>query len=89
MRKYFNLVLLIATCAGLSACGSLTKEKLGMSKKAPNEFMATSRAPLTLPPEYDLLPVNQEKYYNQNDQIDIEGLSEGEQHLLNNIRKAD
>ena len=55
MRKF--IIGLVAMTATLSACSSLTKEKLGLSNKAPNEFMVTTRPPLSLPPEYDLRPV--------------------------------
>lgn len=41
----------------LSACSTATKEKLGIAKKAPDEFMVVPKAPLTLPPEYDYNPV--------------------------------
>lgn len=55
MRKL--IIGLVAMTAALSACSNLTKEKLGLSNKAPNEFMVTTRPPLSLPPEYDLRPV--------------------------------
>lgn len=61
MNKIWTAALIMGVCAGLSACG-MTKEKLGMGKKAPNEFMVSTRAPLSLPPKYDLLPVNQQNY---------------------------
>lgn len=52
-------VIYAAFCAAimLSACSSATKEKLGITKKAPDEFMVVPKAPLTLPPEYGYNPV--------------------------------
>lgn len=41
----------------LNACSSLTKEKLGIAKKSPDEFMVVPKAPLTMPPEYNYNPV--------------------------------
>lgn len=52
-----KLVICLAMAAALGACSNVTKEKLGLTKKAPNEFMVTTRPPLSLPPEYDLRPV--------------------------------
>ncbi|MBE6445289.1 MAG: DUF3035 domain-containing protein [Alphaproteobacteria bacterium] len=45
----------------LSACGTLNKEKLGMVNKAPDETMVSTRKPLSLPPEYDLRPLVEQK----------------------------
>ncbi len=53
------IIGLMLAAAGLSACSNVTKEKLGLNKKAPDEFMVTTRPPLSLPPEYDLRPVTE------------------------------
>ncbi len=53
-----KLILSLMAVAALSACGTLTKEKLGLGKDVPNETSVTPRKPLSLPPEYDLRPVN-------------------------------
>ena len=71
----------ILALLSLSACSTATKEKLGLSKKAPNEFMVAPRAPLSLPPEYNLRPVVEP----QEQLDDDEGLSESEQGLLDKI----
>ena len=42
----------------LGACSKLNRDTLGMNKKAPNEFLVTTRPPLSLPPEFDLKPVS-------------------------------
>lgn len=50
-------VALLATAAmTLSACGSGTKEMLGLTKKAPDEFAVVPRAPLSMPPNFNLRP---------------------------------
>lgn len=55
MKKFVYAVL--ASALMLTACSSATKEKLGITKKAPDEFMVVPKAPLVLPPEYDYNPV--------------------------------
>ena len=42
----------------VTACSSKQKQDWGITKQAPDEFMVTSRPPLTLPPDYDLRPIN-------------------------------
>lgn len=71
----------ILALLSLSACSTATKEKLGLSKKAPNEFMVAPRAPLSLPPEYNLRPVVEPQ-----EQLDADDdFSESEQGLLDKI----
>jgi len=54
-----NMTLRFLMIAGLalsvSACGGF-RESLGMTKQSPDEFRVVSRAPLTLPPDYNLRP---------------------------------
>ncbi len=47
-----SAALLLLTMAG---CGAF-REGLGLNKKAPDEFAVVSRAPLVLPPDYQLRP---------------------------------
>ena len=56
MKK--SVILAFVMVLALSACSTETKRKLGLASQAPDEFMVMSRAPLSLPPEYDLRPVN-------------------------------
>ena len=46
--------LLIAT---LSGCGADTARTFGFTRDAPDEFQVTTRAPLSVPPSLDRLPV--------------------------------
>ncbi len=50
------LAVTMASLVVLNACGSIDKEKLGLSRKAPNENLVSTRAPLSLPPEYNQSP---------------------------------
>lgn len=48
--------LSVTTALGLSACGQGVKKTLGLQRNVPDEFAVVERAPLTLPPNYDLAP---------------------------------
>lgn len=53
MKKILALVLL--TPLALGACGNV-KKNLGLERNQPDEFAVVERAPLTMPPNFDLLP---------------------------------
>lgn len=48
-----SLAALCLMAALLAGCSSV-KQELGMGRNSPDEFMVVKRAPLTLPPDYDL-----------------------------------
>jgi hypothetical protein len=51
------VAVLTLTAIGLAGCGGGTvAENLGMGKRAPDEFQVVRRAPLVLPPDYNLRP---------------------------------
>jgi len=55
MRKvilcsFFSMSLVLA------ACGTDVQEKLGLKRKAPDEFAVVKHAPLSMPPDYQLRP---------------------------------
>lgn len=56
-RVWRALALLLATQLLLSACGGGSVQRaLGLSKRSPDEFAVVSRAPLIVPPDFDLRP---------------------------------
>ena len=55
MRDLITTTALIAACASLTACATASK-RLGLTTTAPNEFNILTKAPLVVPPEYNLLP---------------------------------
>jgi hypothetical protein len=55
-RKTIALTVSVITAAALLAGCQATKETLGLTKKSPDEFKVVSRAPLSLPPDYNLRP---------------------------------
>lgn len=55
IRSRLILSALAVSAMALSGCSSATKA-LGLTKSAPNEFNILTKAPLIVPPEYNLLP---------------------------------
>ena len=53
-----NFSLLLVCVSVLAGCSPERMEDLGLAKKAPNEHAVSTRQPLTLPPDYNLRPVN-------------------------------
>ena len=79
------IISAVAAALALSACNS-TKESLGLSPKAPDEFMVVPRAPLSLPPEYDFNPVAPAQAKNNN--IRIENLTDSDVEFLSKMNKG-
>lgn len=50
-----RLLIIAGLTLAVSACGGF-RENLGLTKQSPDEFRVVSRAPLTLPPDYNLRP---------------------------------
>jgi hypothetical protein len=66
MKKIINLFVLFIL---LSSCENVQKG-LGMKKDAPDEFLIEKRNPLTMPPNFDLLPPDSVNQNNQKDEKD-------------------
>lgn len=57
MRRTPFLIAALAVSLPLAAGGcSSIKETLGLTKQSPDEFKVVSRAPLSMPPDYNLKP---------------------------------
>ena len=68
MKKILGLFALIIL---LNSCENV-KKGLGMQKDAPDDFLIEKRNPLTMPPNFDLLPPNsivQEDKKNDKDSL--------------------
>lgn len=62
------------------------EKKLGLVSEGPDEFMVMSRAPLSLPPDYDLRPVNDMSALNEIDMTErLSGMDLSEQKLMSKI----
>lgn len=55
MKSFAAAILIGLITLGLSACDR-AREELGLNRQSPDEFAVLKRAPLTLPPSYDLRP---------------------------------
>ena len=56
-RRYLNVTTVTLLVGWLAACSlEGTREMLGMGKQVPDEYLVVERAPLTLPPNFDLRP---------------------------------
>ena len=62
-KNLFTILLLLAL--SLSSCTSF-KKTLGMEKDVPSEFLIEKRDPLTLPPDYNILPPDSNVKTNKN-----------------------
>lgn len=45
-----------ALAAGLAGCGERTRQAIGLDRRAPDEFAVVTRAPLSVPPDFNLRP---------------------------------
>ena len=62
-KNLFTILSLLAL--SLTSCTSF-KKTLGMEKDVPNEFLIEKRDPLTLPPDYNILPPDSNAKINEN-----------------------
>ena len=62
-KNLFTIILLLI--CSLSSCSSV-KKTLGLEKDVPNEFLIEKRDPLTLPPDYNILPPDSNAKTNKN-----------------------
>ena len=63
-KNLFTIVLVIKLI--LNSCTSI-KKTLGLEKDVPNEFLIEKRDPLTLPPDYNILPPDSNAKINKNE----------------------
>jgi hypothetical protein len=54
-NRLLAAMLLVGAAVTMTACGH-TREALGLTKVTPDEFRVVTKAPLVLPPDYDLRP---------------------------------
>jgi len=85
MKRIVYVMALTVVFASLSACSGV-KKTLGLENSAPNEFLVSTRAPLTLPPEYDLRPVADSENLSPAITGQAAEFSKGEQALLSKLR---
>lgn len=91
-----GIVLAIATITTLAGCEGTVQDQFGLSNRAPDEFQVVRRAPLVVPPDYNLKPPGEAAaeaagqqsrqtraiLTGRDDTVSINGASSGEQALL-------
>ena len=55
IRKSASIVLCCGAALALAGCGSL-RDAAGLTKRSPDEFAVTTKAPLVIPPDFNLRP---------------------------------
>ena len=54
--KIFKILGVLVISFVITGCSDSLKEQIGLGKRSPDEFKVVSRAPLSLPPDYNLTP---------------------------------
>lgn len=81
-----KIVMLAVMAMSVGACA--TVDKMSWAQQSPDEFMVMSRAPLSLPPEYDNRPVTTPLSSQQKQaalKAKFNGLSSGEKAFMKQI----
>ncbi|HEX2941190.1 MAG TPA: DUF3035 domain-containing protein [Rhodopila sp.] len=55
-HPYLTGPVLLASLLVLSGCGDSLTRNFGLTREVPDEFTVTTRAPLSMPPDYNLRP---------------------------------
>src|SRR5690625_1857234 len=56
LTRSTTLMICCGLALALSACGDNVRRSLGLTKQSPDEFRVVSRAPLSVPPSFNLRP---------------------------------
>ena len=74
MKKYKFLILIGIASFFLSSCGTVKKAFDPQRKNSSEEFLVEKKSPLSMPPDFDELPVPQNNKAIQDQNEDIESL---------------
>ena len=96
MIKIFNKILVIITlCLFITGCNSVKEAFDPQRKNSSEEFLVEKKSPLSMPPEFDELPIPQKSIQKNQDQTtDIEklinekNLSQKELDEIDNLDKS-
>jgi hypothetical protein len=81
MKKYKYLIYISIASTLLFSCGTV-KEAFDPNKNSGDEFLVEKKSPLTMPPNFDELPVP------QNNEKDDQGQKKDLELLITNIDKS-
>ena len=84
--KHFKILILITFAILISSCGTLKKGFQNQKKNSSDEFLVEKKSPLVMPPDFNELPIPQEKNANnENDENKIKKLlSKNEDDMIKN-----
>ena len=73
--KQFRILILITIAVIFSSCGTVKKGFQNQKKNSSDEFLVEKKSPLIMPPDFNELPIPQEKNLNnENDENEIKKL---------------
>ena len=80
---FIFFLICILTSGG---CGDKLKKEMGFGKKSPDEYQVIANKPLSLPPNYDLIPPSEEAQnevtINENKDVEEKKLTESDKSIL-------
>lgn len=56
MRQAFSAAILLLLATALAGCGDDLSRSFGVTRDVPDEFTVTTRAPLSMPPDFEVRP---------------------------------
>ena len=72
--NYFKILILFNLLIFLSSCGTVKKAFTNQKKTGSDEFLVEKKSPLTMPPDYNDLPIPNSQNNNDENSSNIESL---------------
>ena len=72
--NYFKILILFNLLIFLSSCGTVKKAFTNQKKTGSDEFLVEKKSPLTMPPDYNDLPVPESQNNKEENSPNIENL---------------
>ena len=70
----FRILILLNLLIFISSCGTVKKAFTNQKKTGSDEFLVEKKSPLTMPPDYNDLPVPKSQNNNEENSSNIENL---------------
>ena len=71
MNKYKFFIYLSLTCLLITSCGTVKEGFTNQKKESSDEFLVEKKSPLTMPPEFNKLPLPDMKNNDQDPEKNI------------------
>ena len=72
--NYFKILILFNLLIFISSCGTVKKAFTNQKKTGSDEFLVEKKSPLSMPPDYNDLPVPKSKNNKEENSSNIENL---------------